>query len=197
MDVNKVLIDAYIKEECYHFEDDEIIDNITKYLELYHSTFETGEIVIKKFTDEYKCMFNELVITYSSNDKQSLSFWRAYMEINPIRLLDFEPERNVIDGQDVSAFQLWELPNKQLHGLWQSIVTDPRVKSQLLGYCDTSIQFGQVSSVCILVLLIYTHDKMLFLMYMLLKADIDSNIISWNRMALCFGPPGTGNNSDP
>ena len=147
MDTNKVLIDAFIKEECYHFDDNEIIDNITKYLELFHSTFETGEIVIKKFADEYECMFNELNITYTTNNnnnKEKLSFWRAYMEINPIRLLDFEPERNVIDGQDVSAFQLWELPNKQLHGLWQSIVTDPKVKSQLLGYCDTSIQFGQV-----------------------------------------------------
>ena len=63
MDVNKVLIDAYIKEECYHFEDDEIIDNITKYLELFNSTFETGEIVIKSLLMNMNvCLMNLLLL---------------------------------------------------------------------------------------------------------------------------------------
>ena len=68
------------------------------------------------------------------------------------------------------ACEQWELPNKYLEGLWESIVVPDSIKNQLLGYCDTSIRFSD--------------------------ANVDSNIICWNRMALLYGPPGTGETLD-
>jgi hypothetical protein len=64
------------------------------------------------------------------------------------------------------ACEQWELPNKYLDGLWESIVAPPHIKNQMIGYCDTSVRFSD--------------------------ANVDSNIITWNRMALLYGPPGTG-----
>ena len=56
------------------------------------------------------------------------------------------------------------LPNKHLHGLWDSVIVDASIKQSLLGYCDTSIRFAE--------------------------AGVDANIISWNRISLLHGPPG-------
>ena len=81
-----------------------------------------------------------------------------------------EPEKDFLDGEeDVHACEQWDLPNKQLSGLWDSIIVPDETKKTLLGYCDASIAFS--------------------------SAGIDPNIIAWNRMALLHGPPGTGKTS--
>ena len=96
-----------------------------------------------------------------------VSFWQADLAIHPYRLLDSEPEKDYLEGEDaLPACEQWELPNKHLAGLWESIVLDDSIKSRLLGYCGSSIAFSD--------------------------ASVDSNVISWNRMAMLYGPPGTG-----
>ncbi|XP_068999037.1 pachytene checkpoint protein 2 homolog [Embiotoca jacksoni] len=74
-------------------------------------------------------------------------------------------------GQDeeLSAANHWLLPAAEFHGIWESLVYDTGVKSQLLDYITTTIYFS---------------DK-----------NVDSNLISWNRVVLLHGPPGTGKTS--
>uniref|UniRef100_A0A3Q1GGL2 Pachytene checkpoint protein 2 homolog n=1 Tax=Acanthochromis polyacanthus TaxID=80966 RepID=A0A3Q1GGL2_9TELE len=57
----------------------------------------------------------------------------------------------------------------EFHGIWESLVYETGVKMQLLDYVTTTIYFS---------------DK-----------NVDSNLISWNRVVLLHGPPGTGKTS--
>jgi len=97
-----------------------------------------------------------------------ITFLFADVKIHAYRLLDSEPEKDYIEGEEeqLPACEQWELPNKHLAGLWDSLVLDDHIKHRLMGYVETSMSFSQ--------------------------AHVDSNIISWNRMALLYGPPGTG-----
>lgn len=74
------------------------------------------------------------------------------------------------DGDDdIPAAQHWMLPSQDFHGLWESLVYDDQIKQQLMDYVSTTL--------------------------LLSDAKIDSNIISWNRVVLLHGPPGTGKTS--
>ena len=100
----------------------------------------------------------------------TVSLWQAELIIHVFKLSDTEPERDYLDGdEEIYACEQWELPSRHLAGLWDSIVVEESLKQHLLGYCSTSIAFSD--------------------------ASIDPNIISWNRMALLHGPPGTGKTS--
>ncbi|WFD25894.1 hypothetical protein MNAN1_000862 [Malassezia nana] len=67
------------------------------------------------------------------------------------------------------AATLSELPNQSLSGIWSSLMYDDDVKWRLLRYI---------------------HSTMLFS-----DADVDFNLIAWNRVVLLHGPPGTGKTS--
>ncbi len=104
-----------------------------------------------------------------------ISFWQADLMLHLFRLCDHSPESDFLEadggGQDQSlpVAEQWELPNTQLQGLWESIILDETIKSRLLSYCATSLQFSE--------------------------RRVNSNIISWNKMILLYGPPGTGKTS--
>lgn len=101
-------------------------------------------------------------------ENAAISFWQAELCLHAYRLSDQGPEGDFLEGEEEQqcAAEQWELPNKLLHGFWDSIVVDESIKQMLLSYCSSSIQFSD--------------------------ARIDSDIISWNRMILIYGPPGTG-----
>ncbi|KAM5264470.1 pachytene checkpoint protein 2 homolog [Ctenodactylus gundi] len=73
------------------------------------------------------------------------------------------------EAENVIAANHWILPAAEFHGLWDSLVYDVEVKSHLLNYVMTTLLFS---------------DK-----------NVDSNIITWNRVVLLHGPPGTGKTS--
>uniref|UniRef100_A0A8C5EIP1 Pachytene checkpoint protein 2 homolog n=1 Tax=Gouania willdenowi TaxID=441366 RepID=A0A8C5EIP1_GOUWI len=73
------------------------------------------------------------------------------------------------EDEELSAANHWLLPAAEFHGIWESLVYDTDVKTQLLNYVTTTIYFS---------------DK-----------NVDSNLISWNRVVLLHGPPGTGKTS--
>ncbi|KAM3872658.1 pachytene checkpoint protein 2 homolog [Diretmus argenteus] len=76
---------------------------------------------------------------------------------------------NLEEGEELSAANHWLLPAAEFHGIWESLVYEDGIKSQLLDYVQTTIYFS---------------DK-----------NVDSNLISWNRVVLLHGPPGTGKTS--
>ena len=63
----------------------------------------------------------------------------------------------------------WQLPSRQFHGLWESLVYDTGIKQRLLQYAFTALLFA---------------DK-----------HVNNQLISWNRVVLLHGPPGTGKTS--
>lgn len=70
------------------------------------------------------------------------------------------------DGDDVMAAVVTELPNESLDGVWDTLIYTEDIKTKLLKYIHTTMLFSD--------------------------ANIDFNIITWNRVVLLHGPPGTG-----
>eukprot|EP00066_Takifugu_rubripes_P003559 XP_003966225.1 PREDICTED: pachytene checkpoint protein 2 homolog [Takifugu rubripes] len=73
------------------------------------------------------------------------------------------------EDEELTAASHWMLPAAEFNGIWESLVYEGNVKTKLLDYVTTTIFFS---------------DK-----------NVDSNLISWNRVVLLHGPPGTGKTS--
>lgn len=98
-------------------------------------------------------------------DNQEISYWKAELVFHCYRLVDAGPEKDFLDGEDdLPACDQWELPNKMLSSLWETIVCDGDIKRTLLGYASTAMIFT--------------------------NARVDPDVVSWNRMILLHGPPG-------
>ncbi|KAG7097203.1 hypothetical protein E1B28_004574 [Marasmius oreades] len=73
------------------------------------------------------------------------------------------------DGDDTMAASVTELPNRNWEGLWDSLIYESDVKTKLLDYIHATL--------------------------VLSDAGVDFNLVSWNRVVLLHGPPGTGKTS--
>ncbi|RKP05114.1 P-loop containing nucleoside triphosphate hydrolase protein, partial [Thamnocephalis sphaerospora] len=72
------------------------------------------------------------------------------------------------DGHAV-LFQQLALPARTIAGLWESLVYEENVKGRLMRYVTAAMHFSRLS--------------------------VNANIITWNRVVLLHGPPGTGKTS--
>lgn len=73
------------------------------------------------------------------------------------------------DADDTVAACICELPNRNLEGLWDSLIYADNIKIKLLDYIHAT--------------------------FILSDANVDLNLVSWNRVVLLHGPPGTGKTS--
>ncbi|KAI8056820.1 P-loop containing nucleoside triphosphate hydrolase protein [Syncephalis plumigaleata] len=80
-----------------------------------------------------------------------------------------DPELEDISGDETVLFQQWTLPAAALQGLWESLVYDEDIKEKLLRYVFTAMNFTRL--------------------------NVDPHIVTWNRVVLLHGPPGTGKTS--
>ena len=72
-------------------------------------------------------------------------------------------------NEDIAACQIWTLPSKKFHGQWEALHMAPGVKQNLLHFSRSSMFFAE--------------------------RQVTSHLISWNKVILLHGPPGTGKTS--
>ncbi|XP_026667957.1 pachytene checkpoint protein 2 homolog isoform X4 [Ceratina calcarata] len=73
------------------------------------------------------------------------------------------------NGEDLPVSSHWILPTEEFHYLWESLYFDSNIKDNLLHFVETSMIFSD-------------HN-------------VNTNIVSWNKVVLLHGPPGTGKTS--
>ncbi|XP_013381834.1 pachytene checkpoint protein 2 homolog [Lingula anatina] len=102
-------------------------------------------------------------------EREPIDLYSAFFLIHVYQLNEDGPASEELDEEDLAAASHWLLPTRDFDGLWDSLVFDSDIKNQLLQYASTTLLFS---------------DR-----------KVDSNIISWNRVVLLHGPPGTGKTS--
>lgn len=98
--------------------------------------------------------------------------WQQILCVFVFQLNEDAAGEEVEEGEDGSAgvsYRDWQLPCTEFAGQWEALVYDSDVKARLLRYCTAALRFSD--------------------------ARVDPQLISWNRVVLLHGPPGTGKTS--
>uniref|UniRef100_A0A3P9MAJ2 Pachytene checkpoint protein 2 homolog n=1 Tax=Oryzias latipes TaxID=8090 RepID=A0A3P9MAJ2_ORYLA len=124
-----------------------------------------------EFDDEFLSRHVESVSILDLEEMmaQPLDLKSCAVSIYIFTLNEDGPSMLSLEEEELSAANHWLLPAAEFHGIWESLVYETGIKSKLLDYVTTTIYFS---------------DK-----------NVDSNLISWNRVVLLHGPPGTGKTS--
>ncbi|KAG7389852.1 Pachytene checkpoint protein 2 [Phytophthora pseudosyringae] len=94
----------------------------------------------------------------------------AHLFVHVFKLSDEAPaEETAEDDENVTTCQQTILPAASFDGLWDSLIFDSAVKQNVLDYAMTAMLFSD--------------------------SKVNPHIISWNRVVLLHGPPGTGKTS--
>ncbi|KAJ7781474.1 P-loop containing nucleoside triphosphate hydrolase protein [Mycena metata] len=118
----------------------------------------------------------QILVSESSCPSQSLHISEILPQIHVYQPGDtdsFEEFTNSTgtrqDDDETMAATVCELPNRGLEGLWSSLIYADDIKMKLLDYIHATLVFSD--------------------------ANVDFNLVSWNRVVLLHGPPGTGKTS--
>uniref|UniRef100_A0A2C9JZN1 Pachytene checkpoint protein 2 homolog n=1 Tax=Biomphalaria glabrata TaxID=6526 RepID=A0A2C9JZN1_BIOGL len=145
-----------------------------KVLDLLHAKKSAfGDLMIQEFEDPFLAQNVQYVALYDIDlpgiEKKVIDLCTASLFVHIFQLNTDGAGTEELDEENLSAASHWLLPSFDFHGLWDTLVYDDVIKSRLLNYASTTLMFS---------------DK-----------AVDSNIISWNKVVLLHGPPGTGKTS--
>ncbi|PVD21002.1 hypothetical protein C0Q70_19166 [Pomacea canaliculata] len=132
-----------------------------------------GDFVLTEFGDE---ILSQNIQSISLSDSENLILDRKGVDLSQVQvqvhiytLNHDEAGLEEMEEEQVSMATQWILPSVHFHSLWESLVYDEAIKERLLNYATSTLIFS---------------DK-----------NVNSCIISWNRVILLHGPPGTGKTS--
>ncbi|KAK9456304.1 P-loop containing nucleoside triphosphate hydrolase protein [Dipodascopsis uninucleata] len=153
-----------------------ILENFAA-LHLNWSMVPDGRDELSIATDVERISVVEIQGSLSASDIVSLTS-NCSLEIHVYQLLEdllmknalCEPNESLsVDDDGTVSALITELPCRSLDGLWESLIFDTDIKHKLLHFMSTIMLFS---------------DHM-----------VDYKIVSFNRMVLLHGPPGTGKTS--
>lgn len=100
---------------------------------------------------------------------QLLLFWQIALSLHVFQLSHEEPDEELDEGEGTPFCKEWALPHRTFQGLWESLYYEDEIKSRLLQFATSALLFSD-------------HG-------------VDPQLITWNRVVLLHGPPGTGKTS--
>ncbi|GMH35950.1 hypothetical protein BSKO_03818 [Bryopsis sp. KO-2023] len=99
----------------------------------------------------------------------TLLWWQIDARVHVYKL-DVDGAEDEDDCTDaIPSYREWAMPSQEFYGLWDALYYDTSIKQRLLHYAHTALLFAD-------------HR-------------VDPQLISWNRVILLHGPPGTGKTS--
>ncbi|KAH7865965.1 hypothetical protein Vadar_013663 [Vaccinium darrowii] len=98
-----------------------------------------------------------------------LLFWQVKPVVHVFQLSEEGPCEDLSEDGQHSTFNEWILPAKEFDGMWDSLIYESGLKQRLLRYAASALLFSE--------------------------KGVDPFLISWNRIILLHGPPGTGKTS--
>ncbi|WVZ86133.1 hypothetical protein U9M48_032966 [Paspalum notatum var. saurae] len=98
-----------------------------------------------------------------------LLFWQVKPVVHVFQLNEEGPGEEPSEDDTLSSFNEWPLPAKEFDGLWESLLYEVGLKQRLLRYAASALLFTE--------------------------KGVDPCLVSWNRIVLLHGPPGTGKTS--
>lgn len=133
-------------------------------------------------------------ICESSCIKQSLSLEEMILHVHVYQPSDGESFEEFSTGSggrdeddDTLAASICELPNRGWEGLWNSLIYSGDIKLKLLDYIHATLILSDANVDC------GFHSNSTSCMTGFSVSLV--NLVSWNRVVLLHGPPGTGKTS--
>ncbi|KAG0526292.1 hypothetical protein BDA96_06G133400 [Sorghum bicolor] len=102
-------------------------------------------------------------------NRKVLLFWQVKPVVHVFQLSEDGPGEEPSEDDTLSSFNEWALPAKEFDGLWESLLYEVGLKQRLLRYAASALLFTE--------------------------RGVDTCLVSWNRIVLLHGPPGTGKTS--
>ncbi|KAL2713202.1 pachytene checkpoint protein 2 [Vespula squamosa] len=113
----------------------------------------------------------ESVLCACNHEKTRMKIAGVNLQYHIYRMTETESAMSMIENgnEELPAANQWLLPSKEFHYLWENMYYDSDIKQNLLNFVETAV--------------IFSDNK------------INPNIISWNKVVLLHGPPGSGKTS--
>ncbi|XP_011046244.1 PREDICTED: pachytene checkpoint protein 2 homolog [Populus euphratica] len=103
------------------------------------------------------------------NNHDILLFWQVKPVVHVFQLSEEGPCEELSGDGQLSSFNEWILPAMEFDGMWESLIYESGLKQRLLRYAASAL--------------------------LVTEKGVNPFLVSWNRLILLHGPPGTGKTS--